>query len=65
MFSVKDWDTQTARYWMANHGYKPIKRVDITNNFYRYRLVQPNSKYNYKTITIKKSPLIKAIFYTN
>lgn len=30
--------------WIIKHGYK-IKKVDITENFYRFRQLEPNWKY--------------------
>lgn len=28
--------------WIRSHGYKPIKPVDVSPNFFRFRLVDPD-----------------------
>jgi len=41
-FSKDHYTTATARKGLKSHGYKPIKRVDITENQYRYRIKDPS-----------------------
>lgn len=48
-FKKKDWDTKQARKWMKDHNLTPIKHVDITDNFYRYRITSPTLYKRYET----------------
>jgi len=45
-------DIREAYKWIISHGYEPIK-LDITKNFYRFRLVNPTKgrRYAMKRIT--------------
>lgn len=43
IFDKTKWNTEQARQFLQRHEMKPIKRVHITKNYYRYRLVEPNS----------------------
>ena len=52
IFHNKLWTTETARAWLKKHKYKPIKRVDKTLNYLRYRLVEPNK---FKNFIMKKT----------
>lgn len=54
VFDKKYYDTEKARAWLSRHGHKPIKRVDITTNKLRYRLVYPSKKYRYAMKKITK-----------
>jgi len=40
-FDKNKWTTTTARNWLKTHDQKPIKKVHITPNELRYRLVDP------------------------
>ena len=44
--------TKQARKWLKTHNYKPIKRVDKTEKYFRYRIQKPeeNNKYIFKSI---------------
>jgi hypothetical protein len=44
IFKKKSYTTSRARYWLKKHNFKPIKRVHVTENFYRYR-IEPPEKY--------------------
>ena len=41
LFDKHKWTTEGARIWLQQHGHKRIKRVDITKNMLRYRLIDP------------------------
>jgi hypothetical protein len=41
VFNKDKWDTNSAREWLKSHNYHPIKRVDITKNTLRYRIIDP------------------------
>ena len=36
------WTTTKARQWLHSHDFKPIKKVDVGLNYYRYRIIEPN-----------------------
>ena len=39
LFRKVDWDLKNSLKWLENHHFKP-KKVDITNNWFRYRLLE-------------------------
>jgi len=42
VFERKYWSPEKARRWLNEHGYHPIKDVDMSHpKQYRYRLVDP------------------------
>lgn len=41
IFFNKKWNVNTAREWLKKHGYTPIKHVDKTENYLRYRIREP------------------------
>lgn len=48
LFNRIFWTIKDAREYMNMYNIKPIKAVHITDNYYRYRLLEPNyDKYNY------------------
>jgi hypothetical protein len=47
IFDKKKFTTQQARAWMKQRGYTPIKIVDVTLNYYRYRLIPPEDRFKY------------------
>lgn len=53
IFSKKDWSTEDARKWLFEHDYRPIKRVDKTKNFLRYRLKDPKQFKTFRTRPLK------------
>ena len=40
LFKKNDWDLQSSMKWLENNHFKQ-KKVDITNNWFRYRLLEP------------------------
>jgi len=44
---------RSSANWLKYHGFKPIKKVHETVNYYRYRLKEPDEEiYNYRLIPI-------------
>lgn len=50
IFEKENFKSQDARKWLTKHGYEPIKRVDKTKNYLRYRLTEPKKNGVYRTI---------------
>ena len=46
------WTEETAKQWLEEHKYKPIKKVHITTNYLRYRLLSPTRFESYFSITL-------------
>ena len=40
LFRKVDWNLQNSLKWLENNHLKP-KKVDITNNWFRYRIIEP------------------------
>jgi len=40
LFRKVDWDLKNSMKWLENNHFK-AKKVDITNNWFRYRLLEP------------------------
>ena len=40
LFRKVDWNLQNSLKWLENNHFKP-KKVDITNNWFRYRILEP------------------------
>ena len=59
IFDKKFWTVKRAKQWLNDHNYEPLKPVDITKNFYRFRITWPTNRYNYRIITFGDG--IKAI----
>tara|TARA_R100000664_G_C2748498_1_gene135935 strand:+ start:97 stop:363 length:267 start_codon:yes stop_codon:yes gene_type:complete len=53
LFPIKHWDATKARNKLRSMGLKAIKKVDKTENYLRYRILEPN--YNIYNYRIKKS----------
>ncbi len=48
LFDKNYWNTNDARAQLKASGHQPIKKVHITDKYYRYRLIEPNyNKYHY------------------
>ena len=48
LFNKDYWNTNQARAYSKENGKKPIKRVHTTDNYHRYRLIEPDyNKYHY------------------
>ena len=50
IFQKEDFTTKKARDWLKKYGYKPIKKVDKTKNYLRYRLTEPKKNSMYRII---------------
>lgn len=59
IFEKSLYTTKNARRWLENNGFMPIKHVDISKNFYRYRVRQP--RYGAKYRMIEFTDGIKAV----
>jgi hypothetical protein len=40
LFRKVDWNLQNSLKWLENNHFK-AKKIDITNNWFRYRLLEP------------------------
>ena len=48
LFNKDYWNTTQARSYLKKTGKQPIKKVHTTDNYHRYRLIEPNyKKYKY------------------
>lgn len=54
LFDKNYYNTKSAARWLAFHGKIPIKSVHTTNNYYRYRMIEPVKYGKYRTIYIDK-----------
>ena len=50
IFEKENFSADDARKWLQKHNYNPIKRVDKTKNFLRYRLTEPKKDAMYRMI---------------
>ena len=48
-FLKSRWTLKRTEKWLEKHNLIPIKDVDITDKFYRYRILPRSKKYNYIT----------------
>jgi hypothetical protein len=56
LFHKDKFNTKQARKWLKDNNFTPIKRVDITDKYRRYRIIQPDyKKYNYRTKKTNKN----------
>lgn len=44
------WTVNGAKKWLKEHNYIQMKPVDITKNFYRFRVKWPIKGYRYRII---------------
>lgn len=59
LFNKNKYDTIKARSMLKKHDFIPIKRVKITDKYYRYTLTHANAdKYNYITKIINDNVTI-------
>ena len=42
LFDKNYWNTKDAREYLMMYDHHPIKKVHITDKYYRYRLLQPD-----------------------
>ena len=52
-----------ANQWIKAHKKRPIKKAHSTINSYRYRLKEPNDKYDYRTKIISRGINAIVVFY--
>ena len=53
IFKKAHYSKRSSANWLKYHGFKPIKKVHETVNYYRYRLKEPDEEiYNYRLIPI-------------
>ncbi len=67
LFKKNNWNLQNSMKWLENNHFKP-KKVDITNYWFRYRLVEPidlkNKGYtHYANKNIENESIILVIAY--
>ena len=60
IFKRSEWYIVDAEFWLYRHNYKPIKPVDITTHYYRFRLREPIQGATYRIIDFGKG--IKAVY---
>jgi len=51
-FPLSEWNASSSRQWLRKHNYNPTKAAHFTQNFIRYRLLEPKGYYNYRTIVL-------------
>ena len=59
VFSKEYFNKQQAENWITKQKYKPIKHVHETPLTYRFRLKEPNDKYDYRMKKLKTG--VKAV----
>ena len=52
LFDKKIWSPKSSSVWLMEHKLHPIKKMHETNNYYRYRLLQPDKTKKYTTYNI-------------
>lgn len=52
LFNKNMWNYNMAINWIEEHNFYPIKPVDITNRFYRFRIRDPKQ---FNKLRIKKT----------
>ena len=63
IFDKSIWTIPKSKLWLKRKNYTPIKSVDITRNFYRFRIKEPNDNAIYRMINIgAPSSGIKAVY---
>lgn len=62
IFESSKFTSTSARKWLKDHKYTPIKRVDKTTNYLRYRIRDPSLFKSF--ITKEISPGIKFVIGT-
>ena len=61
MFYKPDWTKYQIKKFLEKNKFIGQGYLDIKFNFYRYRIFNPPKNKNYRTITISKFPLLKAV----
>ena len=53
IFKKLHYSKRSSANWLKYHGFKPIKKVHETVNYYRYRLKEPDEEmYYYRLVPI-------------
>ena len=52
LFNKNIWTLKDSKRWLKEHDYIPIKKVDITTNFYRFRIRDPKLFKKFRIIYI-------------
>jgi len=61
IFKKTHYSKRSSANWLKYHGFKPIKKVHESVNYYRYRLKEPDEEmYYYRLIPINNG--IKMVF---
>ena len=61
MFYKPDWSKQQIKNFLDKNKIFGMGYLDITTNFYRYRVFNPPKNKQYRIITISQNPLLKAV----
>jgi hypothetical protein len=59
IFNKHIYTPKEAKLWLKHNEYTPIKHVDITKNYLRYRIREPKKGHRYRMINFTK--FIKAV----
>lgn len=58
IFNKNMYTDKEAEEWIKDHGIKPIKKVHLSKNYYRFRIINPNyNEYKYYTKILKNGIL--------
>jgi hypothetical protein len=52
------WPLEIAERWIKSHHYKPLKKVHITANYYRYRISTPQPNKHYYAIKLPNGVIL-------
>ena len=55
LFNKKGFTIKRAKAWLKRNNFKPIKKVDITKNFLRYRLTNPKKLKRFRTVVVTRN----------
>ena len=55
LFDKHFWTEKSARAWLKQHKFKYNNKVDITENFFRFRQVSPKKFKNYYIKKLKNN----------
>lgn len=48
LFDKNKFTTEKCRRWLKSNNFEPLKRVDVTDNYYRYRIIEPDDNHKYR-----------------
>lgn len=63
-FKKSNWSPSKARKWLQDHNFKPLKQ-HVTQNFFRYRLKQPDRNKNYHSAYVDDDKTIMFVIESN